>query len=120
MDGSRRQNKVAELIKDVVSSLVIKGFRDPRIQGLITVTRVQVTADLKLARVYLSILAPDSTGKDNATEECFNGLKQAIGYMKSEVANHLKLRFTPDLELKLDPSLGYAQKISDLLKGNHD
>ncbi len=114
--GSRRQMRVGEMIRDVISSLLLKGFRDPRISGFITITKVSVTPDLKLARVYVSVMKEEQKG--NKEEDVLAGLKKASGYIKSQVGQELKLRFTPDLEFKGDHSLDFVDKIDQLLKEN--
>lgn len=109
---SRRLYRVGEMIRDVISSLVLKGFRDPRIQGFITITKVSMTPDLKLARVHVSVMK-DKKGKE---EDVLAGLQKASGYIKSHIGKELKLRFTPDLEFKLDTSLDLTERIDQLLK----
>ncbi|MBI2645859.1 MAG: 30S ribosome-binding factor RbfA [Deltaproteobacteria bacterium] len=108
---SRRQYRVGEMIRDIISSLILKGFRDPRVQGFITITKVSMTPDLKLARVYVSVM------KDEKVKEVdvLAGLKKAAGYIRSQIGKELKLRFTPDLEFKLDTSLDFTDRIDELL-----
>ena len=109
---SRRQARVGEMIRDIISSLLLKGFRDPRVCGFITVVKVSMTPDLKLARVYVSVMK-DEKSKE---EDVLAGLKKASGYIKAQIGKELKLRFTPDLEFKADHSLDFVDKIDQLLK----
>ncbi len=112
MSESRRQYRVGEMIRDLISSLLLKGFRDPRVQGFITVTKVSITSDLTLARVYVSIMKDDPVKQ----QDVLDGLKKASGYIKSNIAKELALRHTPDLEFKLDTSLDFTERIDQLLK----
>lgn len=112
--GSRRQYRVGEMIRDIISSLLLKGFRDPRVQGFITITKVSVTPDLKLARVYVSVMKDEKVKEKEGN--VLAGLKKASGYIKSHIGKELKLRFTPDLEFKLDTSLDFTDRIDQLLK----
>src|SRR3989338_6722752 len=111
---SRRKYRVGEMIRDVISSLLLKGFRDPRVCGFITITKVSMTPDLKLARVYVSVMK-DEKGKEKK-KDGLTGLKKAAGYIRSQIGKELKLRFTPDLEFKLDTSLDFTDRIDQLLK----
>ena len=116
---SRRQYRVGEMIRDIISSLILKGFRDPRVQGFITITKVSMTPDLKLARVYLSVMKDDKVKEKEGSltqMDVLAGLKKAAGYIRAQIGKELKLRFTPDLEFKLDTSLDYTDRIDELLK----
>jgi len=111
VDG-RRGQRIADMIRQEIANLIIHGdIKDPRVEGLITVTRVEMTPDMKLARVFVSILKDD-----HDRETVLKGLKNASGYMKAQIAHHLKLRHTPSLQFKLDDSLDYSDKIDQLLK----
>ncbi len=107
----RRQNRVGDLIREKIAELIIDGIKDPQVRGLITVTCVETTPDLKLAYVYVSIL---SEGMER--RKVLGGLKRATGFIKGCLGRDLGLRFTPDLEFKLDDSFEYQQRIDELLK----
>lgn len=109
---SVRQQRVGDLIRFQIASLIVQGdIKDPRVHGLITITRVTVTADFRLARVYVSVM-----GEDTDHQSVIFGLKHAKGFMKAKIAKNLKLRCTPDLEFKLDDSLDRGEKLDQLLK----
>ncbi|MHC5119578.1 MAG: 30S ribosome-binding factor RbfA [Planctomycetota bacterium] len=78
---SRRQHKVARAIRESVSKTILNGLSDPRINGLVTVTEVEVSPDMKNATVFLSILAPDDR-KANVT---FGAICHAIGHFQHEL-----------------------------------
>jgi len=105
---SRRQRKVAELLHKEISLLIQYEVRDPRL-GFVTVTGVDVTPDLRQARVYFTTL--DETEVD----ETLAGLTSAAGYFRSQLAESLALRYIPELTFKLDTSLEHGLRIESLL-----
>lgn len=109
-DGIRK-TRVGDAIRQEIASSIIHDVKDPRVHGLITVTRVAMTPDLKLARVYVSIL---DDKHDHA--KILKGLKNATGFLKAKIGKVIKLRFIPDLQFILDTSLDYGDRIDHLLK----
>ncbi len=107
--SSRRQQRVAELIHQEISNLLEFNTHDPRI-GLVTVTEVEVTPDLKNATIYVTFMADDKA-------EVMAGLESAVPFFRRELGRNVKLRHTPALRFKLDSSLDYGQKIETLLSG---
>ncbi|MBI4116099.1 MAG: 30S ribosome-binding factor RbfA [Candidatus Omnitrophica bacterium] len=107
---SRRTDKVASLIHIKLGELVTTKLKDPRI-GFVTITRVAVTPDLKEARVYYSVL-----GQEKEKSDAGRGLEHAAGFMQHEIADDLKLRFTPKLTFHLDESLEESLKIQKILR----
>lgn len=97
-----RQEKVAATIKKLVATLLSRGdFADPRVTGMITVTRVEITPDLREAKVYVSIFQP-SGGSVSAT---MHGLKAATRNIQNDVAKALPMRLAPHLLFVLDERL---------------
>lgn len=109
MNTSRRQKRVASLIKEEVSRLLIEEVQDS-FSGLITVTKVDMTADLKTAYVYLSIFGIEQK------DAIFTFLDQKKGFFRKSVASKVKLKYNPMLIFSLDPSPEYQMKIDSLLK----
>ncbi len=108
--SSRRPEQVGETIRQVVADALSRGeLRDPRI-GLVTVTRVDVTADLSHAKVFVSPL-----GDDAERERAMEGLESAAGYLRSLVAKVLTTRSVPELHMELDRGLEHAQRIEQIL-----
>ena len=103
-----RQQKVAAQIQKIVAMTLIKEIADPRIDGLISVTRVDVTPDLREAKVHLSIIA---NKRPSAT--ILEGINSAGRHIQSEVAKGLTMRFVPRLSFHLDESL---KKEAEILK----
>ena len=106
-------NKIFRINEDVrfVLSDLLRNIKDPRIseQGLISITSVDTTGDLRYCKVYLSVLGLKSE------KELKKGLKSAGGWMRRELGNKLNLRYTPELIFELDKSLEYGAHITSLL-----
>ena len=109
----KRSEKVSEAIHEMVSALLVKGLKDPRI-GFVTITGVKVTDDLHLATIYFTVVGTDEEKK--ATEQ---GLNSAKGYMRKEMGKNLRMRHIPDLIFKYDSSLDYGNHIDSLLRQIH-
>jgi ribosome-binding factor A len=106
----KRSEKVAEAIHELVSELLIKGLKDPRI-GFVTITGVKVTNDLHQATVYFTVIGSDEEKK--ATEL---GLQSARGFIRKEMGKNLHMRYVPDLIFRYDESVEYGSRIETLLK----
>ena len=105
-------NKLQRINEDIarVLSVHLRNIKDPRIkQGMISVTAVQATSDLRHAKVYLSVF-----GLENE-KEFFKGLKSAGGFLRHELGQSLNLRYTPELSFELDKSIEHGAKISGIL-----
>jgi ribosome-binding factor A len=108
--SSHRSARVAEEIKRELSQMIREELKDPRVKGLISVTHVDVTNDLRYAKVFIS-----SLGDTQENRELLKGLEKAGGYLRSELAKRLQLRFTPELIFRQDSSIEYGSKISRIL-----
>lgn len=86
-------------------------LKDPRIAGMVTVTEVRVSPDMKLARIYVSVLG--SEVEQNST---MKGLEAAAGFVRHELAERLRLRRAPEMLFLLDQSEEYGQRIDRLLR----
>ncbi len=107
--ASRRQRQVAELLHEEISGLLQRGTRDPRL-GFVTVTGVDVSLDLRVAWVHVSVL-----GDDDDAQTTLAGLASAAGYFRHQMKQNLSLRYIPELNFKLDKSLEYGMRIDKLL-----
>lgn len=107
---NRRADRVAEAIREEVARFLTEGVKDPRIVGLVTVTGVDVTRDLRHARVYVSIM-----GSDVERASTLEGLGSAAAHLRPLVARALRLRVAPEIEFRLDTSLERAARIESLL-----
>jgi ribosome-binding factor A len=106
----KRSDKVAETIHTTISMILSRGLNDPRI-GFVTITEVEVTDDLHLARVFFSVIGDETAKKDTEA-----GLNSAARYIRHEVGKVLKMRYTPDILFKYDHSQEYGQRIDALLR----
>ncbi|MDR3632241.1 MAG: 30S ribosome-binding factor RbfA [Isosphaeraceae bacterium] len=106
---SHRSLRVAEAIREVVSSAILFEVSDPRVRA-VTVLRAEVTGDLRNATVYVSIM-----GSDHDQEVALKGLQHAAGFLQSRVAARLQTRFTPILTFKRDDSVKKSIAMSRLI-----
>lgn len=104
-----RQLRVREAIRDEVADILRRELRDPRV-GFTSVTDVEVSEDLRHARVYVSVL-----GGEEERRRTIEGLEQARGFIRASLGRRLRLRFVPELAFSLDRSLERGQRISGLL-----
>ena len=104
-----RIEKIQELMKQEISKIILQELKDPRI-GFVTVTQVEVSRDLSLAKVYISIM-----GSEEQIEGSWKGLQSSLGFIRREVGHRIRLRITPELRFVLDKSLDYSDHIQKLL-----
>lgn len=104
-----RVEKLQELMKQEISQIILQELKDPRI-GFVTVTQVAVTGDLREAKVYVSLM-----GNEKQVEDCWKGLQSSLGYIRREIGQRIRLRFTPEISFALDKSLDYSAHIQELL-----
>ncbi|MEG0180533.1 MAG: 30S ribosome-binding factor RbfA [Paraclostridium sp.] len=109
MASYNRTQRIGEEIRKVVSTMLISGIKDYRINSLISVTDVEVTTDLSYAYVYVSILGGNK-------ESSMAGLKNACGYIRKEVGKNVKLRHTPQIIFKVDDSIEKGMYMESLIK----
>ena len=109
----KRSERIQELLLEEISKLLQKGLKDPRI-GFTTLTRVDVTDNLKLARVFVSVM-----GTEEERKETLAGLKSARGYIRNYLGKNLYLKYIPDLDFKLDESVDHVRKITKILNELH-
>jgi ribosome-binding factor A len=109
-----RGGRVSDLLKAELSRIIQRDVKDPR-KGLTTVADIHVSGDLSHAVVFLSVL-----GDDEARAASVEALKQARGFIRSQLAKSVRLRRVPELEFKLDRGAEHSQRISDLLESLHD
>ncbi|MEN6578525.1 MAG: 30S ribosome-binding factor RbfA [Phycisphaerales bacterium] len=95
---TRRQEKVARVIREVVSDAIANHLSDPRITGFVSVTRVAVMADMRSADVYLSVFASDESAKDKT----FAAITHARTRIQSFLAESLEIKFCPVLRFHVD------------------
>lgn len=115
MPDPRRADRVAEAIREEVATFLADGAKDPRIVGLVTVTGVDVTHDLRHAKIFVSVL-----GSDVEKKSTLEGLDSAAAYLRSRLGRSLRLRFAPELVFQSDASVARAARIETLLEQIRD
>lgn len=106
---TRRQVQIAEEIQQIVSYLLQREIKDPRV-GFVTVTQVDVTQDIKYARIYVSVM-----GSPEEQKATMDALSSARGFVRRELASRMEIRQVPEVQFKLDRGLEYSDRINRLL-----
>lgn len=109
MEG-KRSEKVADMIQREISQMLLRTLKDPRI-GFVTITRVAVSEDCRLAKIYFSV-----TGSPVERERSTEGLNSAKGYVRRELGRRMKLKYTPEITFQFDPSIEYAVHIGEIME----
>ena len=108
--NDNRLNRINEELKKEISHIISFELKNPDATGLISVTKVKITPDLKYAKVYVSML------NSKSKEKTIEALKKSSGYIRSEIAKRVNLRITPELVFEEDDSMEYGEKIDKILK----
>lgn len=109
--ASFRMDRTGEDIMRELTA-ILRTVKDPRVSGLISIVRVDVTRDLSYATVHISAMEGPE-----AAAEAVKGLKSAAGYMRRELGNALRLRHVPELQFVADDSISYSARIAKTLQG---
>ena len=111
--NSRRVQKAAEAIREVVSMAILTDLKDPRVQG-VTVTFVEVSPDMRTAKVHVSIM-----GDESAQKLCLHGLRSSAGFLQQKISRRIDTRYTPRVRFELDmgvkKSIAIAKMLDDVL-----
>ncbi len=110
MANNRRAERVAEQIREIAAGFLTDGVKDPRVTALVTVTGVDVTRDLRHAKVFVSVM-----GEEHERASTFEGLASSAGHLRSRVARSMSLRHAPEIEFQEDRSIARAARIEQLL-----
>ncbi|CDB31771.1 ribosome-binding factor A [Clostridium sp. CAG:575] len=108
--NNNRIGRIDEEYRKELSQIIGYELKNPNVTGMISVTKVKVTTDLKYAKVYVSIL------NSKNIKDTMDGLKKSSGFIRSELAKRVNLRNTPELIFEIDDSLEYGAKIDSILK----
>ncbi len=111
---SLRTERVASLIKEEVSSLFTREYRDPSF-GFITVTDVHMSPDLRIAKIYISVM-----GDNGVKERTMKMLEEKKSEIRSFIGQRVRLKFTPSVHLFIDETLDRVEKINSLIKQIHE
>jgi len=107
---SRRSERTSKLIQQKISEVLERQVNDPRLSKVISVTEVSVTPDLKYAKIFVSTLGDDSSKKD-----MLEGLNNASGFLRKELAAHIKMRCIPQLSFYYDDSIERGTRLLELI-----
>jgi len=110
MPEFKRSRRVSQLLREEISRIITQQLKDPLV-GIVTVTGVNITDDLKLARVYVTILGDEKNRQDG-----LRGLERATKFIRGKIARRTNLKYIPELEFYYDETIDYAQNIELLLK----
>ena len=108
--NNNRLNRIDEKYRKELSTIIDRELKNPNITGMISVTKVKVTNDLKYAKVYVSIL------NSKSVENTMEGLKKSSGFIRTELAKRINLRNTPELIFEIDDSIEYGARIDSIIK----
>ena len=108
--NENRLNRINEELKKEISNIISFELKNPDATGLISVTKVKITPDLKYAKVYVSML------NSKSNEKTLEALKKSSGYIRSSIAKKINLRITPELVFEEDDTMEYGMKIESILK----
>jgi ribosome-binding factor A len=107
---SRRVARLNDAFREEISDLLRRQVKDPRLTGFITITRVETSADLSHARVYVSVM-----GNEEDRNEAMRGLEAASSFLRREIGHRLALRRAPELRFHRDDSIEQGARVLDLL-----
>ena len=110
---SHRIEKIEHLIKEEISLIFLYKMQDPAL-SLLTITNVKVSPDLKLVKIYLSVF--DKEKRDLVLER----VKASTGYIRTELAQRIRIRYIPELKFFIDDTIDYVEKIENLIKKIHN
>lgn len=108
--SDRRQERVADLVRDEVSQIIQREMDDPRL-GMVSVTQVEMSPDLRYARLFVSVYGPDEEQRDAVV-----ALNNASGFIRRTLAPRLRMRSIPELSFRLDRSMAHAESIARILR----
>lgn len=106
----KRSSRVADVIQKEISQMLLESIKDPRI-GFVTITRVEVSDDCRIAKIYFSV-----AGTVTDRESSIKGLESAKGFVRKELAKRIHMKYIPEIMFKFDPSIEYSIHISEVIQ----
>ena len=110
MVDRRRIERVNGLLREEISALISSHVNDPRLKGIITITRVQTASDLRNARVYVSVM-----GSEAIRQEALEGIQSSASYLRRELRDRVTLRYVPFLKFALDDAMLEAERVMGII-----
>lgn len=108
----RRIDRVNELLRSEISHLIARQIKDPRVAGVISITEVIASSDLRSARVYVSVM-----GNEDGRQAALEGIRSAASFLRRELRERVNLRHTPHLTFQLDDSIEEGNRVLQLMDG---
>ena len=109
-NGSNRMARVNEELKREISNIINYEVKNSNVTGLVSVTKVKITPDLRYAKVFVSVI------NSKSIKQTLAGLKAASGFIRSRKKKKINLRITPELVFELDDAMIYGERIDNILK----
>lgn len=113
--ANRRQARIDEEVKRILSELITRDVKDTRLSPMTSVTRAEVTTDLKYAKIFVSVY-----GTEEEKQSTMLALKSASGFLRSQLASRIDMRRAPELTFALDDSIDHGMHIASLLEQVHN
>ena len=110
---SRRIDRVNELLRAEISNLLSREIKDPRVAGVISITEVVASSDLRSARVYVSVMGPDTDRR-----AAMDGIRSAASFLRRELRDRVNLKHTPHMTFILDDSIEEGERVLRLIEGH--
>ena len=107
---SRRTERINEQLREEISTLLTRQIKDPRLNAVISITRVVSSGDLRSARVYISVM-----GNQETKQSALEGLRSAASFLRRELRNRINMKHTPFLSYQLDDSIDKADQLLRLM-----
>ncbi len=111
MASLRRRERLASLIEQVLSEVIRNELKDPRVAGLISITRVELTPDARMAKVYVSVM-----GSEDERRATFQALEHATGFLRTRLGEEMTIRHVPELHFVLDRSIERGDRVLAMLQ----
>jgi len=112
MPAYDRIDRISEEVRREIDKIIREDVRDPRVGGMFSIVRCEVTRDLKFCKVRVSVLEADKR------EPMIAALKNAAGFIRRELGHRVQLRYTPELIFEMDNNIEYAARINQILKNS--
>jgi len=115
MSSSKRSEQLEKYLKIEINKVIYREINDPRIK-FVTITKIQVSSDLKYAKIFVSIFNDNDEGRQKLALE---GLEHATKFIRGEIGKDLKLRFIPEITFKIDKDIEYQYKLQKIISEIH-
>ncbi len=118
MGKGYRQGRLGEEIRKIISDMLLRELKDPRLSGMISISDVEVTRDNSYATCYVTVLdlSGDEGARQKREQDVLDGLNSAKGVMRKKIGRLMKLRRIPELQFRLDKSMDYGRRIDEVIR----